>query len=162
MWWLLSHAEFNALRGETTKQMMKERMHSGEAPGIIAYANGEPVGWCSFGPRETFRRLEISPAFKNVLAKVDETSVWSIVCFFVARRFRRRGITESLLEAAVEHVRQRGVETIEGYPIEPKSDSQSASFTGVPSTFRKVGFTEVTRRSERRPIMRYSLQEQRT
>jgi hypothetical protein len=64
-----------------------------------------------------------------------------------------------MLEAAVEYASQHGVRIVEGYPIEPKKDSTPDiyAFTGMATTFKKMGFEEVARRSETRPIMRYYL-----
>ena len=161
MWWLLSHREYEASKGKKTKKMMKDRVDSGEATGLLAYLDGQPIGWCSFGPRETFSRLQ-APPFKKVLARLDDTPIWSIVCFYVAPQFRRQGLNERLLKAGLEYLRGVGVEAVEGYPIDPRSNRYDKAFTGIPSTFRKAGFSEAARRSERRPIMRYSFEEQQT
>ena len=94
-----------------------------------------------------------------MLVHVDEEPVWSVVCFFVARPYRRKGVTYQLLTAAIEHAREHGAKIIEGYPVEPKAGSTPDAFvfTGLASTFLKVGFVEVARRSETRPIMRFTV-----
>jgi GNAT superfamily N-acetyltransferase len=90
---------------------------------------------------------------------VDDKAVWSIVCFFVAKPFRGRGLMERFLKAAVDYARERGAKIVEGYPIEPTGRlSGYSGYTGLVSSFRKAGFVEVLRRSERQPIMRYSLE----
>ena len=136
---------------------LKRIVDSGEIPGILAYANGEPIGWCSVAPRESYPTLERS----RVLRKVDDKPVWSIVCFFVAKQFRHKGVTVALLKAAIEHVKKRGGKIIEGYPVEPKKGytPDPFAYTGLVSAFRKAGFVEVLRRSETRPIMRYVIEE---
>jgi hypothetical protein len=69
-------------------------------------------------------------------------------------------VTPKLLRAAVEYAQEHGAEIVEGYPVEPKQASMPDAFawTGLASAFRKAGFVEVLRRSEMRPIMRYSVQ----
>jgi len=63
-----------------------------------------------------------------------------------------------LLEAAVRHARRHGARIVEGYPVEPeKRQADAFVYTGLLSTFRKAGFTEVARRSPSRPIMRRAL-----
>jgi GNAT superfamily N-acetyltransferase len=153
MYWRLKRSEFEAGKGEGNKQALRQIVESGEPPGLLAYANDQPVGWCSIGPREGYSTLGRS----RVLKPVDEQPVWSIVCFFIAKPFRRRGVTEALLRAAVEYARERGAKIVEGYPHEPKKDRMPDVFayTGLASTFRKAGFVETLRRSETRPIMRY-------
>jgi GNAT superfamily N-acetyltransferase len=87
---------------------------------------------------------------------VDEKPVWSIVCLFVARPYRRTGLSVRLIEAAVEYVRSRGGRILEGYPVEPRKDEMPDAFawTGIASAFLKAGFREVARRSDTRPVMR--------
>jgi hypothetical protein len=64
-----------------------------------------------------------------------------------------------MLKAAVEFVRERGGQVVEGYPVEPKKDNMPAAFawTGLASAFVKAGFKECVRRSETRPIMRHEI-----
>jgi GNAT superfamily N-acetyltransferase len=80
-----------------------------------------------------------------------------VVCFFIARPFRRKGVTVKLLAAAVEYAKQRGAKIVEGYPVEPKKDAiaDASAYTGLVSAFRQAGFVPVLRRSETRVIMRY-------
>ena len=158
MWWRLSRAEFGRQSREERKQSLKGIVDSGQIPGILAYADGEPVGWCSVGPRETYPSLERS----RTLKRVDDQSVWAIVCFFVAAPFRGKGLMTALLQAAVDYARQNGARIVEGYPVEPGEASLPpvSSFTGVVSAFRTAGFVEVQRRSAHQPIMRYVIGEQ--
>lgn len=153
MWWRLSKREFDTQKGEGNRRAMKAIVDSGRVPGILAYHEGQPVGWCSVAPREEFPRLERS----RILKPVDKQPVWSVVCFFVDKLHRHRGVAARLLEAAVEYVRERGGSIVEGYPVEPKRSGIPDLFAyhGLASMFRGVGFTEVARRSETRAMMRY-------
>jgi GNAT superfamily N-acetyltransferase len=157
MWWKLKRSEFTLLKGEGRKKAFKSIVESGEVPGILAYADSEAIGWCAVAPREAYPVLGRS----RVLAPVDDEGVWSVVCFFVDERFRGLGVAERLLRAAVEHVRKYGGRIVEGYPVEPRKKfvPPVLVYTGLPSMFRKVGFVEVVRRSETRPIMRYVIEE---
>jgi GNAT superfamily N-acetyltransferase len=154
MFWRLGRTQFNRQKGEGNKGAMKAIVESGEVPGILAYANGEPIGWCAVAPRETYSALERS----RVLKPVDASAVWSISCFFIAKPYRRKGFSVQLLRAAVDFVRARGGQIVEGYPVEAKKKQADAFvWTGLGSAFVKAGFTEVARRSETRPIMRYTI-----
>jgi len=157
MWWRLTRSEFAKQLGQGNKEAFKGIVEAGEVPGLLAYADGWPVAWCSVAPRETFSALERS----RTLKRVDDQPVWSIVCFFVAKSARGKGVMLKLLRAAVEYAKAHGAKIVEGYPIEPTGTlSGSSGFTGVASTFRQAGFVEVLRRSETRPIMRYVVGEQ--
>jgi GNAT superfamily N-acetyltransferase len=149
----ITRSEFAKQKGESNKQAMKKLIKSGTMPGILAYVGKEPIAWCSVGPREDFLTIERS----RVLKRIDDQPVWSIVCFFVNKQFRRQGLTVKLLKAAVNYARQQGAKIVEGYPVEPKMEKVPDVFawTGFVSAFQKAGFREVLRRSEIRPMMRY-------
>jgi GNAT superfamily N-acetyltransferase len=154
MWWRITRAEYEKRKGARNKQAMKNLVDDDDAPGIIAYQNGQPIGWCSVAPRETFPRLGRSRSLKPV----DEQPVWSVVCFFIAKEHRRKGLSVKLLKAAIDFVRERKGRIVEGYPIDPKKKQADAFvWTGLASAFVKAGFKEVERRSETRPIMRYEI-----
>ena len=147
--------EWKENKGGNNRRMMEVKVMAGEEPGLIAYVDGQPAGWISLGPREEFVRFERS----KVMRPVDDTPVWSIVCFFVARDHRMSGLSVKLLRAAVDFAREKEATVLEGYPTEPK-DSKAVDlfvYTGLRSAFDQVGFTEVARRSEKRPIMRLEL-----
>lgn len=155
MWWRIKRTEFERRQGDGNKRAFKKIVKSGEEPGILAYAGGQPIGWCAVAPREAYPVLDRSPTLK----RVDDRPVWSVTCFFIARPWRRQGVTVALLKAAIEYAARRGATIVEGYPVAPKKDSmpEMYAFTGTASAFRKAGFVEVARRSETRPIMRYML-----
>ncbi|MEW6456253.1 MAG: GNAT family N-acetyltransferase [Acidobacteriota bacterium] len=158
MWWRLKRSQFEKQKGQGNKKALKKIVDSGEIPGLLAYARGQPIAWCSVAPRETYPVLERS----RTLKRIDDEPVWSVVCFFVAKPFRRKGVTVELLRAAVKYAKEHGAKIVEGYPVEPKKSIMPDVFvwTGVASAFRRVGFVEVARRSETRPIMRYFVKEQ--
>ncbi len=155
MWWRLKRSQFVRQKGPGNKRALKRLVDSGDAPGLIAYVGKQPVAWCSVGPRESYPVLDRS----RVLKRIDERPVWSVVCFFVAKAFRRQGVTARLLKAAAEYARKHGATLLEGYPVDPKRGAMPDVFayTGFPSAFRRVGFREAARRSATRPIMRLRL-----
>ena len=157
MWWRMPRAEFMKNRGERNKEALKSLVDSGKVPGILAYLRSEPVGWCAVAPREDYPALERS----RLLKRVDDKPVWSVVCFFVAEKFRHKGITVKLLKAAVDYVRKEGGKILEGYPKEAGKNKAPDTFfyTGLVSVFQKAGFVEFARRSESRPIMRCLIRE---
>jgi GNAT superfamily N-acetyltransferase len=151
MYWRLTRANYNLGKGEKNKRAFKALVEADETPGILAYAGGKPVAWCSVAPRESFPVLERS----RILKPVDDRKVWSVVCFFVDKEHRRQGITVRLLKAAIDFVRARGGRVLEGYPVDPiKNQPDAFVWSGLASAFIKAGFKEVERRSESRPIMR--------
>jgi GNAT superfamily N-acetyltransferase len=157
MWWRAKRSAWDRQKGDGNREALKAIVHAGEVPGLLAYASGQAVGWCAVQPREAYPALERS----RILKRADEQPVWSITCFFVAKAFRRQGVTVRLLRAATEHARAHGARIVEGYPVAPRQSSMPDvyAFTGTVSAFRQAGFAEVLRRSETRPIMRYVIEE---
>ncbi len=135
---------------------MKEIVESGEVPGIIAYSEGEPIGWCSVAPREAFGSLNRSP----VLKRLDDTPVWSLVCLFVGKNHRGQGVMAELIRGAIEYVRRHGGKVLEAYPTQPKGGRLPpvSSYMGLPSAFEQAGFVECDRPSKSKIIMRYYIE----
>jgi GNAT superfamily N-acetyltransferase len=153
MYWRLPNKDYEASKGEGNREKMQALVNEGEVTGILAYVDGQPAGWCSLAPRERFPRLVTSRVFK----KLDEQPVWAVVCFFIAKSYRHQSLSAKLLCAAINYAHQRGAEIIEACPVEPHQGRMPEVFawTGIASTFKQVGFIEVARRSETRPLMRY-------
>jgi GNAT superfamily N-acetyltransferase len=116
--------------------------------GVLGYVAGEPMGWCSVAPRETYAALERFRA----LPRVDDTRVWSVVCFFVDGRVRGRGFPTGLLAAAVEYACSRGAAAVEGYPVEP--GPRLYTYMGSPALFEGLGFVDVAPPGQDRRVMR--------
>jgi GNAT superfamily N-acetyltransferase len=133
----------------------------GRAPGLVAYDGDVAVGWVSVGPREDYERL----AHSRVLAPVDDTPVWSIVCFVVGRQSRGQGVANALLDAAIGYARDHGATTVEAYPVEVPDGERIDSavvYKGTLSMFERRGFEVVERRQHNattpvRPIVRLAL-----
>jgi GNAT superfamily N-acetyltransferase len=156
MVWRLPRKQFEAQKGEGNRGAMQSLVEAGAVPGLLAYLDDTPVGWCALAPREDYPALERS----RVLQPIDEQPCWSVSCLFIHRDFRRKGVSTALLRAAVEFARGQGATLLEGYPVEPKSGKSipaAFAWTGIPSAFESAGFVEVARRSPTRPIMRCDL-----
>lgn len=121
---------------------MHTRVTKGIPIGLLAYLENKPIGWCSIAPRETYKKLG-----------GDETKagVWSLVCFFIKRQFRNKGLTSRFIDAAIRYAKDNGAKYIEAYPVAP--DSPSYRFMGFVPTFEKAGFQLVKSAGTRRNVM---------
>lgn len=154
MFWKLRGKAFDENTGEATRQMQKSFVESGTVPGLLAFDGNESIGWVAVEPRSAYPKL----AHSRILKPVDDADAWSVTCFFVAKQARRQGLTVELLTAAVDYVQEQGGKIVEGYPVDAKKDMPAPFvYTGTAAAFQKAGFIEVARRSETRPIMRYSI-----
>jgi GNAT superfamily N-acetyltransferase len=137
--------------GRSSKQAMCDLVNSGVVPGLIGYVDGAPAGWISLGPREEYLKLRRSPVMKPV----DDTPVWSVVCSYVAKPYRGRGLQHRLLAAALDYARESGARVLEAYPVDKAERSHDDfMFFGSRSLYQRAGFREVVRRSPTRVVMR--------
>ncbi|HEY6608116.1 MAG TPA: GNAT family N-acetyltransferase [Candidatus Limnocylindria bacterium] len=125
-----------------------ETAAEGRAPGLVAYSDGEPIGWVSVGPRDDYARLQHS----RVLGPIDDKPVWSIVCFVVSRSVRGQGVAHALLDAAIEFAREHGATLLEAYPVDTVNGRVPAAhaFKGTVAMFERAGFEVVERRQANR------------
>ena len=151
MTWRLPRAEFNRNKGDANREAFHKLIRKSPAPGILAYADGKPVGWCAVAPREAYPALERS----RILKPVDSQPVWSISCLFVEKSHRRQGLSAKLVQAATKFAKSQGAKIVEGYPqVVDLALPAAFVWTGLEQSFVRAGFIEVARRSPKRPILR--------
>jgi GNAT superfamily N-acetyltransferase len=156
MYWKLPRRDFDTGKYEGNRLAQKAIVYAGGLPGLLAYVDGSPAGWCAVEPREHYPGL----ARSRILAPIDTAPVWSVTCFYIDKTFRRQGLSTRLLRAVVDHVSSQGGRFVEGYPTEPRPGTKIVPafvYTGLAHAFREAGFKEVGRRSETRPIMRFHI-----
>jgi len=136
----------------TNRATMRRVVQAGPPPGLLATRDELAVGWCRVTPREAVPGLD--RPFRT--RRVDEVAVWSISCFYIRKGHRRTGIMTALITAAVDYARAGGAPALEAYPLD-SAVSPSATASGYLSTFIRLGFAEIARRSPERPIMRIEL-----
>ena len=162
--WCLSYRlpnrEFSALAGPERPARLRRFAEDGVPPGVLAYVDGEPAGWCSVSPRSSYHRLVHS----RTIPVVDDTAVWSVICLVIRPAFRGRGLSGALLEGAVGFARSHGAPMLEAYPIDPDGGRVSSAFAYVGTTtlFERAGFERVvptasTSGSKARWLMRLDL-----
>jgi GNAT superfamily N-acetyltransferase len=146
--------------GVQNREALKGIAGTDPAPGLVAYRDGRAIGWVSLGPREDYERL----AFSKILAPIDDTPVWSIVCFVVSRQARGAGTATALLDAAIAYARDHGATALEAYPVDTSGEriASANAFHGTLSMFERAGFGVAARRqwnktSPVRPIVRLGL-----
>ena len=134
---------------------MQDLVTAGPPPGLIAYDDGEPVAWCRVVARSTLPGLKRSTHFSTDL---DIEGVWSLPCFVVRKEHRGRGLSGALTKAAMTLAADQGARVLEAYPWETEGREDPMSiYTGVASTFLRLGFEEVQRKAPHKPMMRLDL-----
>lgn len=151
MKWRLTSTEFKNSSKADRFGMLTDLVHRQQPVGLLAYLDGAPVGWCSVAPRGDLAGLE---RYRK-LPRLDDLPVWAVVCFYVHRSARGRGVTQALLQGAIRYARGQQAVALEGYP--PPPSATLYRYMGSVAAFLEAGFTDVTPPGQERPVMRYLL-----
>jgi GNAT superfamily N-acetyltransferase len=157
-WFLMPVKQSQAGWGDTNRREFESFARQADPPaGLLAYRDGEPVGWCALGPRSRYARMLKAPTLRQ-RDPAEDDAVWLVTCFFVRRDARRSGVTRALLEGAADLARRRGAVAIEGFPLAGAARrSTGEAFVGVEPLFASCGFVPVAHPSPSRVIMRRDL-----
>ena len=162
MYWRYAQTAYAQSNRTLNRAALKERVDRRQVPGLLAYRQGQPAGWCGLSPRTDFERLQRSRHF----ATDALPPVWAIVCFFVQREHRRHGVAQALLSAAVTYAGKHGARSLEGYPVKAGKGQMRPqdAFPGTTRLFRAAGFelvaiTPAMSGGLPRAIMRYDFGE---
>lgn len=122
-------------RGELVERLCREE----PPPGVLAYDDGEVVGWAGVHPR-----ADTSFAHNRRIPHVDDLAVWSVWCIRVRPGHRGKGLSHHLLEGAVEFARDNGAPMIEGYPLDNRGSrvDLTMAYVGSRSLFERAGFVK--------------------
>lgn len=138
--WCMSWRSEQEVRGDEARDKFQGLVKKGQSQGILAYVDGNPAGWCAFGPRSSF--YHVAKMLKT--EGESETDAWATPCFFIAPGCRGQGLAKGLLKAAIDAIRRRGGKRIEGYPVSPEIQDETKrkdwAFTGPFQMFAGEGF----------------------
>lgn len=145
LYYRCTSSQFNQLKGAERPAALRSLCEREVAPGVLAYLDGQVVGWCALGPRAEMGRLQRS----RTIPVVDDTPAWSVVCFVVRAGFRRRGVTAALLDGAIAYAAEHGATVLESYPIDTEGSRVSGAFlyVGTTSMFERAGLPKSVRRT---------------
>jgi GNAT superfamily N-acetyltransferase len=147
---------FSKFPAEERAFRLRQQCAGEETAGLIAYLDGEPVGWCAVEPRTAYEGLLRNnrvPWEGRAEDRADD-SVWAVTCLFTRAGFRRDGVSYALARAAVDHARTHGARALEAYPMTTKNALLEELHVGTVGAFAAAGFVEVSRPTVRRAVMR--------
>jgi GNAT superfamily N-acetyltransferase len=159
MWNTIPVKEFHANGAEGNRALFSEQAEKSELPmGVLAYQDGEPVGWCSVGPRSRFPRAIKTPTYRGGPEENDD-AIWLVTCFYVKASARGAGVGKALLEAAVRLAEENNAKAIEGFPYSSTKKRSGSVQVGFEPMFASCGFRVVRTPSDSRVVMRRDLNE---
>ena len=152
---------FGSFPAEERADRLREQTDCGHpgsrtTSGLVAYLDGEPVGWCAVEPRTEYGGLVRNNRVPWTGRDEDKTddSVWAVTCLLTRAGYRKRGVSRALARAAVDFARERGARALEAYPITTTNVILEELNVGIEGVFVAAGFTEVSRPTLRRVVMR--------
>lgn len=139
--WRLNSKENRELKGTDRADVVRALCARNIAPGVLAFDNGEVVGWAGIAPRTELHPIEHS----RKIPHVDDAAVWSLWCIRVRPGHRKKGVTTALIAGAIDYARQSGAPLVEGYPVDNKGErvDQTMAFVGTRGMFERAGFVKV-------------------
>lgn len=145
---------------ERNKDHIKARIEAGPPPGLLAFEDGQAIGWIQVGPRTDVPEFNnsgrASAPFSPEEAK--DVAVWAISCFFIRNKARGQGLTHKLVDAGIAFARRSGAKVLEACPMDQSKDSRSVGlYVGSSRVFEKAGFIRAAERKPGRPLMRLEL-----
>ena len=156
----LPHAVRAKMGPGERKSHMQGRIAVGPPPGILAYADDEPVAWVQVGSRHDVPQFNSPRTVSRPVEEGDahDPSFWAVSCFFLLAHLRGQGLSHRLLAGAIDHARRHGARYLEGCPIDHVKQSKSVTLcTGSTVIFDAAGFEAVAKRKDGRPLMRLDL-----
>jgi len=162
-WFRTAASDWRSLIIEERAHRLREQTGCGDpeaeaTSGLVAYLDGEPVGWCAVEPRSVYVHLLRSRVpWADRDEDPSDADVWAVTCFFTRTGFRRRGVSRALAAATVDFARERGARALEAYPMITRPGQQitwGELYVGSRDIFAAAGFAEVTRPTTRRLVMR--------
>ena len=139
------------------RELLRDQVIEGH--GLVAYLDGEPVGWCSLAPRSDYPYLR-QTTWKGRTEDKDDASIWAVTCFVTRAGVRHQGVSRALAAGTVELARDRGARAVEAYPMKPapgKDVTWGEMHVGALSAFIAGGYRVVHMPSLRRAVVRYEL-----
>jgi len=140
-WFHTLYAEKDKARTSESNRALKERLVSEDrAHAALVFDGDLAVAWCQFG---TLDELPNINHLKEYEAGQDSPPDYRITCFYVDKKYRRKGVAAVALHGALELIAQAGGGVVEAYPQDTDGQKVSASFlySATRSLFEQAGFS---------------------
>jgi GNAT superfamily N-acetyltransferase len=127
-------------RTSDSNRTLKQRLVSeGRAHAALVFDGDEAVAWCEYGSPGELPNIYHRKEYE---AGLDRLPDYRLTCFFVDKRYRRKGVAAVALRGALDLIAQAGGGVVEAYPHDTAGEKVSASFlyNATRSMFEQAGF----------------------
>jgi GNAT superfamily N-acetyltransferase len=156
--WIWRDSTLAERTGMLRAQTACDNPEAAATSGLVAYLDGEPVGWVAVEPRTAYPKLRTSRIpWSGRNEDKDDDGVWAVTCFAVRKGYRGRGLTYPLARATIDFARGRGARALEAYPMithAGKEITWGEVHVGARQVFEDAGFKEISHPTVRRVVMR--------
>ena len=126
--------DWDKTTAEENRTAVIELIKSDKIRGYLAYDNDKPVGWLNANARNNYSIISYKTIDKS-------ENIGSLICFLIAKDYRRQGIAKKLLNAALDGFKQQGFEFAEGYPVKGV-EGDDKNYHGPLSLYLSIGFEQ--------------------
>ncbi len=144
--WAKEAAEYSVKREDIpdhNRRRKKELVEKGQAHGILVYDQSQPVGWCAYGRKDEFPRVDNGRFYRKLGFKNDDMKLWRVPCFYVDPAYRRRGVAQVALRAALNSISKHGGGIVEAYPRVSKAGGSVSLWFGTTRMLEREGFRRI-------------------
>ena len=150
---------FHTMHDEKTfdaddNRALKERLvNEGRAHAALVFDGDEAVAWCQFGSPQELPNIKHRKEYE---AELESLPDYRLTCFFVDKRYRRRGVSALALQGALDLIAKAGGGVVEAYPQDTGGKKITASFlySVTRSLFEQAGFSYVRPKGKNHTVMR--------
>jgi GNAT superfamily N-acetyltransferase len=154
----MKHLTLNERRAKN-KRDKKSLTNQGKAHGVLLYDGDNAIGWCAYAPKEEFPRIDNGRNYRRLDLQDEPEKLWRITCFFVDKDYRRKGVANIALRAALDSIKANGGGVVEAYPVTHKSAKAWSKWSnwfwfGTESMYEREDFKAVNTLGPNHVLMR--------
>jgi len=151
---------FHTFHGEKTftaegNRALKHRLvEEGRAHAALVFDGDDAIAWCQYGSPDELPNIHHRKEYE---ATRDELPDYRITCIFVDKRYRRKGVTETALNGALDLIAHAGGGIVEGYPHDTDGKKISVLYNSTRALYERAGFTYLRPKGLRNCVMQRSV-----
>lgn len=144
-------------RDDQDNRTLKERLvNEGRAHAALVFDGDLAVAWCQYGRPDELPNIYHRKEYEDTLDRLPD---YRLTCFFIDKKYRRKGMAGVALRGALQLIAQAGGGTVEAYPHQTEGKKVSASFlySATRSLFEQAGFSYIRPKGKKNCVMRIEI-----